>query len=528
MPIVTHAAPERDPSPAPRAAVRPGVFPGTRWRNAGLLLGIVFVAVLVAYWSTFGSIVMTWWGSRTFSHGFLIFPLFLYLTWLRRHRLVSLDPRPAYWTLPILTAAGFVWLLGCMGDVRIVQQFAAVAILDLAIWALLGTAVVRAFWFPLAFLYFAVPFGEGLISPLQDFTAHFAVAALSLSHVPVVLESRLISVPSGPWLVAEACSGIRYLVSSFVLGLVYASLVYRSRIRQILFLLASVVVPIVANGIRAYGIILLSYLTNNRLAAGVDHIVYGWIFFVAVELLLFSVGLRWREGVLGQADGASEKRKEMAAGPNTRAQAIALLAACVLVVVIAAPLSAEYLWKRVRADRRPQTTLVVSAPWQETPTGDQTWPPSLHPDSKLTASYRSPAGQAVDVYLARYSGRRGVELVRSYNQLSGPKIWVDVDGGTKTVTINRRPTKIRWTILRSDFALRLVWTWYSIDGHTTADPTKVKILQLERRLLGQPTTGAVVAIAAPYRVDPLEAEPGLQDFLNHMSVSFLPAPPVQH
>src|SRR6185437_6887551 len=101
------------------------------------------------------------------------------------------------------------------------------------------------------FLFFAVPFGEAVIGPLQDFTAHFAVIGLRLSRVPVILENRTIWVPSGPWVVAEACSGIRYLISSLVLGLVYVSLVYRSKRRRILFLLASVALPILANGFRA-------------------------------------------------------------------------------------------------------------------------------------------------------------------------------------------------------------------------------------------------------------------------------------
>ncbi len=81
-----------------------------------------------------------------------------------------------------------------------------------------------------------------------------------------------------------------------VLGLIYASVVYRSRKRQLMFVLvASIAVPIAANGVRAYGIILLAYLTNNRLAVGVDHIVYGWLFFIVIQLALFAIGLYWRE-----------------------------------------------------------------------------------------------------------------------------------------------------------------------------------------------------------------------------------------
>src|SRR5579872_1801751 len=268
-----------------------GPLPPLAWRKLAVLLGALSAAFLALFWPTAWSIGETWYSSRTFSHGFLIVPMFLYLVWVRRDRLAALRPRPNYWGVPVLLLLCGIWLGASLGEVRVLQQFALVAMLDVLVWIALGTEVIRALWFPLAFLFFAVPFGEAAIGPLQDFTAHFAVAALGLSRVPVLLESRTIWVPSGPWVVAEACSGIRYLISSLVLGLIYASLVYRSRKRRALFVLASVAVPILANGIRAYGIILLAYLSNNRLAVGVDHIIYGWIFFTAIQLLLFSIGL---------------------------------------------------------------------------------------------------------------------------------------------------------------------------------------------------------------------------------------------
>jgi exosortase A len=164
-----------------------------------------------------------------------------------------------------------------------------------SVWGVFGTVVARAMLMPLAFLMFAVPIGEGLIPKLQDFSAWFAVKMLDLSSVPVLLEGRFITVPSGRWEVAEACSGIRYLTSSVAIGFLYAGLVYRSWVRRIGFLLASTAVPILANGLRVYGIVLLAYLSGNRIAAGVDHLLYGWLFFTIVMFLLLSVGSWWRE-----------------------------------------------------------------------------------------------------------------------------------------------------------------------------------------------------------------------------------------
>jgi exosortase A len=512
---------ERSFSPEPATTVAPTLFQEASWRHAGVLVAVLFLAILALFWPTFRSIERTWSGSRTFSHGFLIFPIFLYLLWQRRDRIRRLRPKPNYWVLPMLAVACVSWLLGNLGDIRVVQQFSAVAILDLSIWMLLGTAIVRMLWFPLAFLFFAVPFGEFLISPLQDFTARFAVAALRLSQVPVVLESRIIYVPSGPWVIAEACSGISYLISSLVLGLVYASAVYRSLYRRLLFVLASLAVPIVANGFRAYGIVLLAYVTNNRLAVGVDHIIYGWIFFTAVQLLLFSAGLKWREALPVQAGHSSFEEDQANAHAKALSKSVTLAAACVLFVVASAPLVAKYLWTRV-ATRAAQTTLVASKPWRPVPAYIGTWAPALSPESQLSDRYVSPDGRAVDAYMARYTGRRGVELVSGYNQFSNPKMWSDVGRGTKKVIINGRSAEVHWNLLQSSFELRVVWTWYFISGNMIAEPARVKLLQIEAPLVAKPSAAAVIALSAPYHVNPSEAESVLQDFLNHASISSAP------
>src|SRR5262249_21157037 len=123
----------------------------------------------------------------------------------------------------------------------------------------------------------------------------FVIHSLMFSHVPAVLENHTISLPSGVWSVAETCSGIRFLLSSFVLGLFFSFLMYRSWFRRLAFLCACVVVPIVGNGLRAYGTILLAYSTNNRVAVGMDHIVYGGLFSTIIQVTLLAIGLRWRE-----------------------------------------------------------------------------------------------------------------------------------------------------------------------------------------------------------------------------------------
>ncbi len=205
------------------------------------------------------------------------------------------------WGLPLLLLASFGWLLGNLTTTAVVEQLCGVVLVIGLVWGVLGSAAVRLLLFPLTLLFFAVPLGEGLIPWLQDFSAKFAVKLLSLSQVPVLLEGRYITVPHGKWEVAEVCSGVRYLVASLAVGFLFAGVIYRSWSRRIGFFLASAIIPILANGVRIYGIVLLGYLGGERLALGVDHVLAGLVFFSIIMLLLFLVGMRWREDQKGEA-----------------------------------------------------------------------------------------------------------------------------------------------------------------------------------------------------------------------------------
>ena len=129
----------------------------------------------------------------------------------------------------------------------------------------------------------------------MNWTADFTVAAIKASGVPVYREGNNLLIPSGRWSIVEACSGIRYLIASLMVGSLYAYLSYRSPVRRVLFIAASFIVPIIANWLRAYMIVMLGHLSNNTIAVGVDHLIYGWVFFGIVMALLFWVGSRWRE-----------------------------------------------------------------------------------------------------------------------------------------------------------------------------------------------------------------------------------------
>src|SRR3954470_9939873 len=269
-------------------------FVGSRRMATALVISAIFW-LLAWYIGTVYTMVALWGSTDDFAHGFLIAPISGWLIWHRRHAIDAVEFVPDFRALPVLGVVGLSWLLGHLAGANVVEHFAIVLMVPLTVWAILGHRLIRALAFPLCFLLFAVPFGKFLEAPLMEYTADFTVAALKLSGIPVYREGQFFMIPSGSWSVVEACSGLRYLIASLTVGVLYAYLFYRSFKRRAMFIVLSLVAPIVANWIRAYLIVIIGHVVGRKYAVGIDHLIYGWLFFAFVVLLMFWIGSFWRE-----------------------------------------------------------------------------------------------------------------------------------------------------------------------------------------------------------------------------------------
>jgi exosortase A len=268
---------------------------GRPWLPALLTLAAVWLALGLFYADTVSTMVGIWYRSETFAHAFLVPPISAWLVWRQRAQLACLKPQPRPWLLWGVAATAAAWLLADLVNINSATQMAWMTMFVLSVPAVLGFAVASAILFPLLFLYFAVPVGEFMLPYMMEWTADFTVYALRLSGIPVFREGLQFVIPSGSWSVIEACSGVRYLIASFMVGTLFAYLNYRSTKRRVIFIIASLLIPIVANWLRAYMIVMLGHLSGNTIAVGVDHLIYGWVFFGVVVMLMFYVGGRWTE-----------------------------------------------------------------------------------------------------------------------------------------------------------------------------------------------------------------------------------------
>ncbi|MCV2368730.1 exosortase A [Roseateles oligotrophus] len=265
------------------------------WKTALPGFFLALLATLFLYRQTGLAMVDIWNRSETFAHAFVVPPISLWLIWRQRAVLATLSPSPSPWFLLPLLAMAFLWLLGDLAAVNAATQLALTAMLVLVVPAALGWPVAKAIAFPLGFLFFAVPIGEFMTPKLMEWTADFTVAAVRSSGIPVFREGQQFVIPSGNWSVVEACSGIRYLMASVMVGTLFAYLNYRSLTRRWIFVGVAFVLPLVANWVRAYIIVMLGHFSGNKIATGADHLVYGWVFFGIVMMMMFMIGARWSE-----------------------------------------------------------------------------------------------------------------------------------------------------------------------------------------------------------------------------------------
>jgi len=455
-----------------------------------LWVAIAFLLPVLAYFSTSRSIVAIWERSETFAHGYTILPISLWLVWRRRAELAQIPIQPYWPGFVLLALCGAGWLMAGFGDVQVAQQYALGAMLPLTVLAVLGRRMALALAFPLAYVLLAVPFGETFVDPLIDVTANFTVDALRMTGIPVWREGNSFTIPSGNWSVIEGCSGVRYLIASFTLGCLYAYLTYHSLRRRLIFIALAIVVPIIANGMRAYLIVMIGHLSGMTMAVGFDHLIYGWLFFGLVMFVLFWLGSWWRE----------DKQDAIPSGPPAPPTPPSRLALALLAAILCIgfwPAYAAYLDKQSGQGAARELTAWTPA-WPATEAFTD-WQPAFTPARSESRRFYASQGR-VGLALRYYSQQDQVsKLISSTNRLtSGARdsAWDTVSSSVRTEMVGGQPLPLRESHLvnKVNGQCLLVWQWYWIGGHATPSEYLGKLYQAGQKITRGSDAGTAVFV----------------------------------
>jgi exosortase len=254
---------------------------------------IVTAALLFVYLPVLSSLVRQWSSDENYSHGFFVVPLAAYFVWERRGALRALPIRPAAAGLAIVGASLLVLTAGRLAAELFLTRVSLLGVLAGGVVFLLGWRHLRLLTLPIAFLLLMIPLPAVVFNqiamPLQLLASRAGEAALGLANVPVLREGNILVLPHTALEVAEACSGIRSLISLLTLGIVLGYFAEPRGWARFVLAVATVPIAIVANGARVAGTGIAAAWIGQEAAEGFFHTFSGWLVFVVAFVLLMAL-----------------------------------------------------------------------------------------------------------------------------------------------------------------------------------------------------------------------------------------------
>ena len=474
------------------------------WPRHLAIVAVAAGAILLLFRRDVGDLVTIWWTSTTYGHCLFVPLVVAWLVWTRRAELARLTPVGWLPAIVLVAAGGAAWLVGDAAGVGLARQVGLVAMVQGTVVAVLGPAVARGLLFPLAYAFFAIPFGEEFEPALQDVTVAITMPLLHIAGVPATVDGVLIHAGRHYFEVAEACSGAKFVIAMLAYGALVANVCFTRWRRRAVWMAACVVVPVLANGVRAFGTIYAAHLTSVAAATGFDHIVYGWIFFAVVMAGMMAGAWRWFD----RSPDTPAFDPAALAGPRPRLAMQPALAG-VLAVAMAAVFPVLGAAAQARVAALPAHIALPEVPgWRRVAVSTRgPWTPNYPgADHHLFGRYADAAGDTVDVAVAAYARQReGAELVGfGIGPLRQADRWVRVadlpaiDGG-------RAMRVVSDAVGGQGTVERVIVTWYRVGDVTTGNETKVKIATAQQRLFAAPTPASALSLSvevAPRR-DPV-------------------------
>ena len=468
------------------------------WRvPLAALLGttLILLAVFARDWAEMAG---QWWDSSTYNHVLLVPVILGWLVGQRWPQLQRVVPTPWWPGLVLFGAALVLWVLGSFAGFSLGQQAGAVGMLGAAVLALLGPRVGAGLAFPLGYMAFLVPFGDELIPPLQTVTATLTIALVHVSGIPAAIDGVFIDTPAGLFEVAEACSGIKFLIAMIALGVLVCNVCFKSWPRRAAFMAVAIAVPVLANGVRAWGTIYVAQFKGAAYAGSFDHIIYGWIFFAVVIAVVIAAGWRWFDrpadeplidGVALLASPLLARLGALRIGRPALLGAMALLVAAAQGWAIAADRLNAPVPARIDLPRVPG--------WQRIEYHPALWwePRASGADHRLLGRYADGQGHEVDVFFALYRGQSEGREAGGFGEgaLTPQTAWAWLaPGPAVTGGVSDR-------LLGGGTTERLAETYYRTGAVLTGSNARLKLANIADRLIlrEEPTMLLILSAGRP-------------------------------
>lgn len=324
------------------------------------------------------------------------------------------------------------------------------------------------------------------------------MALLALSGIPASLDGVFITTPTALFKVAEACSGVKFLIAMTAFAVLAANLCFRTWPRRIVFVGSTLVLAVAANGVRAWGTVVIAHYRGIEFASGFDHIFYGWIFFAVVIALVLALGWRWFDRapddpqIDAQAILASSVLARLA---HLRIGFEIALAATLALAVGAMAWAAAA--DRLAAPLPPQVELPAVGGWQRIDYAPRVWWQPRHSGAahRLLGRYGDAQGYTVDVSYALYANQGEGHEAGGFGEgaLTPESAWDWSQHGPVLAGVRAE------RIVATGGIERLCATWYKTGGIVTGSNARLKLANMADRLLLRRRATAVLILSAEER-----------------------------
>ncbi len=456
------------------------------WQIHLALLGAALVVLTALFREDAFSMAAIWWNISTYSHCLFIPPIIGWLIWQRRLELVSFEPASWWLGLALFAVGALGWILGEAGSISLFRHAALILMIQATVLTILGPTVTRAILFPLFYLFFLIPIGDEFVPLLQTITAKLSMALLAVVGLPAHIDGVFITTPTGYFEVAEACSGVKFLVAMMAYAALVANVCFIRWKRRILFVIMSGAVAVLANGFRAFSTIYISHLTTNDFASSFDHIIYGWVFFGVVMIIVMAIGWRFFDRKV-DALWIENLTPDARLSRQPWFKCLALLSLAIFTVV-----GQSSLASMGRSPMRHAIDLPAVPGWQRAEVRQSyPWQPRFDgADHRVWGQYVNVQGDRIDLVIALYAWQDEGRKIVGYGQGA-----IDPASNWAWAAATEPPQGGKADRILAPGVAREVVSFYSLGGTETGSTSKVKLTTLKTRIFGQDQAAVAIIVS---------------------------------
>jgi exosortase A len=452
-------------------------------------LGAIVLVVLgfVLFWPTTLSLIEQWEDTvrRTYTHGYLILALTLWLLWRNRSHWAQVELRPSLLPAIAVVAASIVWLITYRAGVRIAHEALLPAMIFGAFAACYGLAAARRNLLPFGFIYFAIPLWDAL-NPLLQSGSTFAVRMLlRTAGIPAYFVGNTFTLPAGSLEIAGGCSGLHFFIVAIAIAVLYGELNRDSWRTRLGLVVLAAVLAMLTNWIRIFIIAVAAHLTDmQHYLVREEHYSFGWVMFVGTMVIFFLIVRRWPVQPEPATDASATPPQTGAIAWHGAAMALASL--------LVAPIWLMADDNVVAPENIPQVMPIRVAGWSTESLTSSNWQPVFIGADLIQRAAFSKDSHTVEGFAALYADQRqGKELVGFNNSVLGESLTVQ----RRAATVDAGPwTEMEAADWRGD--RWLVWYAYKLDQQWYARTLPMQIQYGVRSLTSAPLS-AIVGFRTP-------------------------------